>query len=225
MTLVKTQNYKLIERKKQILTTSRSVAETFEKEHKNVVRDIEKLECSEEFNKHNFERIKYKDSRNREQMEYLMTRDGFTFIAMGFTGKKAAEFKEGYIKQFNKMESILLEKQSVEWQQARLQSKSFHKELTDVIKTFTEYAEEQGSKSPNMYYIHFAKLINKALGIDANEIDSTNQITLRNKTILIEVIEKELVDNMNTKMFYKEIFKNCKIKVEQLINFIPSLNK
>lgn len=52
------------------------VAERFDKEHKNVIRDIENLECSEEFNRLNFERISYKDSMNRKQTAYAMTSDG-----------------------------------------------------------------------------------------------------------------------------------------------------
>lgn len=83
------------------------VAKMFEKEHKNVVRDIENLECSEEFNKLNFERIFYKDTMNRKQTAYAMTRDGFTFLIMGYRGKKAARFKEAYIKRFNEMEKYI----------------------------------------------------------------------------------------------------------------------
>ena len=58
------------------VTTSLIVAQVFGKEHKNVVRDIENLSCSENFNRLNFERITYKDARNREQTAYEMTKDG-----------------------------------------------------------------------------------------------------------------------------------------------------
>ena len=61
----------------------------FEKEHYNVIRDIKALDCGTEFNALNFEAISYIDSMNREKPEYLMTRDGFTLLAMGFTGAKA----------------------------------------------------------------------------------------------------------------------------------------
>ncbi|WP_320915000.1 Rha family transcriptional regulator [Enterocloster bolteae] len=88
------------------------VADFFEKEHKNVVRDIEKITqpssgLSEEFNRLNFERITYKDSRGRKQKDYAMTRDGFTMLAMGYTGTKAMRFKELYIKRFNEMEKFI----------------------------------------------------------------------------------------------------------------------
>ena len=89
------------------VTTSLIVAQVFGKEHKNVVRDIENLSCSESFNRLNFERITYKDSRNREQTAYEMTKDGFSFLVMGYTGAKAGEFKERFISEFNKREMML----------------------------------------------------------------------------------------------------------------------
>lgn len=89
------------------VTTSLIVAEVFGKEHKNVLRDIENLSCSEGFNRLNFERITYKDARNREQSAYEMTKDGFSFLVMGYTGEKAGEFKERFINEFNKRESLL----------------------------------------------------------------------------------------------------------------------
>ncbi len=83
------------------------VAKFFEKEHKNVLADIDNLDCSEEFNQLNFQLITYKDARGRKQRAYAMTRDGFTFLAMGYRGKKASYFKELYIKRFNEMESFI----------------------------------------------------------------------------------------------------------------------
>lgn len=55
----------------------------------------------------NFAPSKYKDDRGKFQPCVMMTRDGFTFLAMGFTGKKAAQFKEAYIKRFNEMEKLI----------------------------------------------------------------------------------------------------------------------
>ncbi len=87
--------------------TSLDVAETFKKEHKNVLRDIETLGCSNEFNRLNFEPISYTDAMNRKQKAFAMTRDGFTLLVMGYTGEPAMGFKEAYIKQFNEMEKTL----------------------------------------------------------------------------------------------------------------------
>lgn len=89
------------------VTTSRYVADFFRKMHKNVIRAIESLECSPEFTQLNFELSEYTDSTGRKLPMYEMTKDGFVFLVMGFTGKKAAAFKEAYIAEFNRMEAEL----------------------------------------------------------------------------------------------------------------------
>lgn len=88
-------------------TTSVAVAEYFGKDHKHVLRDIETLECSEEFNKSNFGLITYTDARGRKQPCYEMTKNGCIFLTMGYNGKKAAQIKEKYIKKFDEMERFI----------------------------------------------------------------------------------------------------------------------
>lgn len=92
------------------VVSSLDVAETFEKEHYHVLRDIKELECSEEFRLSNFGESSYRNTQNKKQPMYYMTRDGFTLLVMGYTGHKAMKFKEAYIKQFNAMEKQLKEK-------------------------------------------------------------------------------------------------------------------
>nr|DAN47124.1 MAG TPA: KilAC domain protein [Caudoviricetes sp.] len=89
------------------VTTSLIVAEVFGKEHSKVCRDIENLSCSESFNAANFGVISYIDSRGREQKAYEMTKDGFSFLVMGYTGEKAGQFKEAFINEFNRREMML----------------------------------------------------------------------------------------------------------------------
>ncbi len=92
------------------ITTSIAVAEFFGKQHKNVIQKIETLDCSPEFNGLNFQPVKYTDAKGETRPAYEMTKDGFVFLVMGFTGKKAAAFKEAYIAEFNRMEAQLLQK-------------------------------------------------------------------------------------------------------------------
>lgn len=73
----------------QMFTTSLIVAEAFEKNHFDVLKAIKNLECSPEFNKRNFAVVEYKDAKGEMRPAYRLTRDGFAFLAMGFTGKKA----------------------------------------------------------------------------------------------------------------------------------------
>ncbi|EEZ5178106.1 transcriptional regulator [Escherichia coli] len=89
------------------VTTSVAVAEFFRKMHKDVLRKIETLECSEDFNERNFTPVTYTDAKGEKRPMYQITKNGFVFLVMGFTGKKAAAFKEAYIAEFDRMEKEL----------------------------------------------------------------------------------------------------------------------
>ena len=91
----------------QITTTSQQIADHFGKSHKSVLRAIANLDCSPEFTERNFAPSEYTDSTGRKLPSYRITRDGFTFLAMGFRGKEAAQWKEAYLTAFNKMEQEL----------------------------------------------------------------------------------------------------------------------
>lgn len=98
----------------EMFTTSLIVAQAFEKEHKDVLKAISNLECSPEFNERNFAPVEYKDAKGEMRPAYRLTRDGFAFLAMGFTGKKAAAWKETFLEAFNAMEAALLARQPEE---------------------------------------------------------------------------------------------------------------
>lgn len=90
-------------------TTSREVAHYFRKRHDNVVRDIRSImdNCPEEFTALNFEVSNYLDQTGRSLPMYIIFRDGFTLLAMGYTGPEAMRFKLAYIEAFNRMEAEL----------------------------------------------------------------------------------------------------------------------
>ena len=83
------------------------VAKFFDKKHSHVLRDIENLDCSDDFRQSNFGLTLYTDEQGKRRPRYAMARDGFTFLAMGYRGEKAAKFKELYIKRFNEMEKFI----------------------------------------------------------------------------------------------------------------------
>lgn len=98
------------------VTTSRKVAEIFEKKHCDILRAIRDLEIPEDYRERNFASSVYEQpnpsgGKPIQQPEYLITRDGFTILAMGFTGKKAMQFKIAYINAFNAMEEALRNQQ------------------------------------------------------------------------------------------------------------------
>ena len=135
------------------VVSSRKVAEIFEKNHRHVLEGIRKITeprngLSEKFSESNFVLSEYKDSTGRKLPEYLLTRDGFVMLSMGFTGSKAMQFKESYINKFNEMEQYITALNT-----ARLE----FPELTQAINEVHE--------TP-MYY-HFS-----------NEMDLINRIVL-----------------------------------------------
>lgn len=89
-----------------ITADSRDVAENFGKEHKNVLQTIQNLVAENSAVKSMFIEFNY-ESRGKEYPCYLMTRDGFTLLGMGFTGPYALHWKLKYIEAFNKMEKAL----------------------------------------------------------------------------------------------------------------------
>lgn len=106
------------------VVSSRKVAEIFNKNHQHVMEAIRNCGCSEEFGRSNLRHTTYKDSHCRKQPEYLLTKNGFAFVVMGFTGKKAAHFKEAYINRFEEMEEYIKNRNI-----ARMESR----DLTDAI--------------------------------------------------------------------------------------------
>ena len=94
----------------QVVTTSLKVAEIFGKKHKHVIKAIENKINSAENSaqyKNMFVLRIYKDASGKQNKMYYMNRDGFTFIAFGFTSAKTDEFKLQYIQAFNRMEAYI----------------------------------------------------------------------------------------------------------------------
>lgn len=98
-------NELVIMHNKQAVTTSLRVAEVFGKDHKHVLETISNLAAEKSAAKF-FAEATY-DNRGKQYPMYYMNRDGFTLLAMGFTGKKALQFKIKYIQAFNSMEATL----------------------------------------------------------------------------------------------------------------------
>lgn len=94
------------ESKNQIVVSSKDISINFVKRHDNVLRDIDNFKDLPNFEEMFYE-TKMDDSYGRKQRTYLMNRDGFSLLVMGFTGKDALEWKVKYIQAFNEMEQKL----------------------------------------------------------------------------------------------------------------------
>lgn len=148
-------------KEERAICTSLDVAETFGKEHKHVLRDIRELGCSEEFNQSNFGPVEYVDTKGEKRPAYVITRDGFTLLVMGYTGDLAMKFKEAYIKQFNAMEAALQGK-LIE----RQKGIAVRQSLTKALQQSTEDARMHGYA-----YSTYTNCIYKELfGMNANQL-------------------------------------------------------
>lgn len=97
----------------QIVTDSRQIAEHFEKEHKSVLRSINEILAAQNCTANFFSKSTY-ENRGKQYPEYIMNRDGFSLLVMGFTGAKAMEWKIKYINAFNVMEDKLREQSTIQ---------------------------------------------------------------------------------------------------------------
>lgn len=171
---------KLVEIKKdKIFCKSNLVAEIFEKRHDHILRDIRELiqTCSKEFSLPNFEESTYK-VRGKEYPCYNLSKDGFTMLAMGFTGEKAVQFKELYINKFNEMERLLT---------SQYLAKMEFKDLTDNIKLAHE-------EPKSYHYSNEVNMINKiVLGMNAKQFREVNNIEEKS-SIRPYLTEKQIND-------------------------------
>lgn len=155
----------------------------------------------------------YKHPQNGERYaKYLMNRDGFSLLVMGFTGKKALEWKLKYIEAFNKMEAVINEKRTADWIETRRRGKLARKEETDTIKNLVEYAKEQGSTHSDKLYMVYSRLADKFAGIQRRETATVEQLNLLR---MLENIALHMMQNgMDAGQGYKDIYKDTKKRFE-----------
>lgn len=125
----------------QVVTSSRNVARGFGKEHRNVIRDIERLLKNEQTHQMFYESYYTHEQNKQTYREFLMNRDGFTLLVMGFTGKRATDFKIEYINAFNEMEQKLLNQRKPKTQLEILQESI--NQLVEQEKRITAIEQKQ----------------------------------------------------------------------------------
>lgn len=167
----------VIMRDRQAVTTSLQVAEVFGKEHRNVMQSINnKLQSAE--NSADYQSMfvsgAYKDSKGRTYPMYYMNRDGFTFIAFGFTGAKADQFKLKYIDAFNRMEKQLQQQKPLSLpEQISLIAKGYESLSADV-KDIKDRMGLPGNMAHSFSKKRNAKIINVLGGKKSNAYRDKN---------------------------------------------------
>ena len=160
---------KRISRIETTVVSSLDVAETFEKNHKDVmesIRNIERAISTAEFSAL-FYLDSYKALNGKMNPMYFMTRDGFTLLALGYTGERAMQFKLAYIKQFNAMEKAL-------------QGKVVEREKGIAVRQSLTKALQQSAENERMHghaYSTYTNCIYKVLfGKSANQLREERKV-------------------------------------------------
>lgn len=204
---------KRIDKSEMAVVSSLDVAQTFEKEHKHVLRDIRDLQCSEEFRRSNFEQSEYWNDQKHRQPMYYMTRDGFTILAMGYTGEKAMKFKEAYIKQFNAMEKAL-------------QGKMLEREKGIAVRQSLTKAIQQSAENERMHghaYSTYTNCIYKILfGKNAKQLREEYNIEAREN--LRDCLSEEQLRSIQSMECLVSGLVDCGWGYEQIKEFIEKNN-
>lgn len=196
----------------EAVCSSLQVSEKFGKRHDNVMQSIRGLLKNEETHEM-FKKSSYIEEQNNQRYPmYLMNRDGFSLLVMGFTGKKALDWKLQYIKAFNQMERFIREKSTQTWVETRKYGKLTRKAETDTIQKLVEYAKEQGSGHAEMLYMTYSKLANKMAGVKNRDEATVKQ--LNDLSLMENIILHEIDLGIMKGKHYKEIYKDCKNRLE-----------
>ena len=198
----------------EAVCSSLRVAEKFGKRHADVMRAIDSLIKNDPTQNcvRCIKRGMYIDAKGERRPMYTMNRDGFTFLVMGFTGKKANEWKWQYIKAFNQMEKFIREKETQAWIDSRKTGKLTRKAETDTIKKLVEYAKAQGSQHADKLYMTYSKLANKMAGVSKR--DKATLIQLNNLSLMEHIILCVIDSGIVAGKHYKEIYQDCKRRLE-----------
>jgi len=221
----------LFESKGAVVVSSRIVAERFEKRHDNVMSAIKTViefintinsDIENGFNALKIKAVKdyfiesyYIDAKGETRPEFLLTRKGFSKVAMGFTGEKADIWQFAYIDAFDAMESALRERQSTDWLKTREKGKLIRREETDAIQQLIPYAEAQGSKNALMFYTNYSKLVNKVVGVESGQREFLKHKDLMLIAIIEDMITRTIFEEMERGIYYKNIYHICKDKAMQ----------
>lgn len=204
---------KRINKSEMTVVSSLDIAETFCKQHAHVLRDIKELECSNEFRQSNFGESSYINSQNKRQPMYLITRDGFTLLAMGYTGEKAMAFKEAYIKQFNAMEKAL-------------QGKLVEREKGIAVRQSLTKALQQSTENERMHghaYSAYTNCIYKVL-FNKNAKQLRESLGIKNKDNIRDYLSEEELRAVQSMECLVSGLVDCGWSYDQVKEFIQQNN-
>lgn len=181
----------------ELVVTSRQVAVDFDKRHSDVIEKIEELIKTENSVMTMFIESSYKAGTGKSYKEYLITRDGFSLLVMGFTGSRALQWKLKYIEAFNKMEQALKEPQ---------------KQLTpiEIMELQFKILKEQGQKLDEVE--EKVEVLSNSMTIDYGQQEVINRIAKERMVQVLGGKDTPAYRELSKKVFsnlwkrYKQVF-------------------
>lgn len=206
--------YELVELKgNDVFTNSWIVADGTGNSHEAVLKLITKYSDDfEEFGKLSYD-LKSDSITGRTSRIILLNEEQATLLMTYLRNSDITrKFKKELVKQFYAMRRFLLEKQSKLWNDTRIANKENRLKETDVIKMLVDYAKEQGSTHSDKLYVTYTKLAKSIIGGNRDNITASD---LNNLTLVESIILQTIRIDMSMGMHYKEIYKDCKDRIER----------
>lgn len=187
-----------------------------ELEHKDLLKVI-RDEFSEEINERKISLVEYKDKKGEKRPMFLLTLNQAKQVLL----RESKYVRRAIINYIEVLEQAIIDKAKNEWLLTRQQGKLVRREETDAIQDLIEYAKSQGSEHSSNLYIIYSKLVNSLVGIKANSRDKVDFGILMLIRQLEDIFTKIILNSMENKIYYKEIYQICK---KQGIQFMQIVN-
>lgn len=187
-----------------------------ELEHKDLLKVI-RDEFSEEINERKISLVEYKDKKGEKRPMFLLTLNQAKQVLL----RESKYVRRAIINYIEVLEQAIVDKAKNEWLLTRQQGKLVRREETDAIQDLIEYAKSQGSEHSSNLYMIYSKLVNSLVGIKANSRDKVDFGILMLIRQLEDIFTKIILNSMENKIYYKEIYQICK---KQGIQFMQIVN-
>lgn len=202
------------------VVSSRVVAYDFDKQHHHVTQAIENLISENSLLKNMFIESTYETDRGRTYKEYLLTRDGFSLLVMGFTGKEALQWKLQYIEAFNKMEEQIKQQNNPYAHLSKeFQAIIMHDEKIMKLEQRVEQMEENAKLDPAEY-----SLVSKRVSSRVYEVQKERQMNLNKKQIgeLFRALNRDILEITGVKTRTQLRQKHLNMVLDFINDWYPS---
>ena len=218
-----------------IFIESKQISKMLDVGHSDLLRTIERIINRQKNNPpasalkfpQKFIQSSFINKMGRTYNMYEMNEQAYMKLAMHLSGyDKAEQVQDAIIEAFSLMKQALLNHQNSTWLNARKSGKVIRAIETDTIKTFVEYATNQGSKNAKFYYSNITKMTNKALELLVQVKDGKPLRELATVTELgfIQMVENRaqevLKSGIENKLPYKYIYQEAKKHVNEMVDFL-----